>query len=285
MSRRIAGSPALLAIGILFVLPAMAEAQLFPNLSIRRQREPRPAEPPFYAHVRRDYYGYFPTCWSKFPDGWACPCPNPELPNAAESFRKIPLAKPPVDPLGEGDFGPDDDGLMGDPGAAEPNMPAMPEGRSPFELGPMDEPPTPPTNPGPGTAPAPERGRSPFDREPKAENNPDHPVNGGTPVSEAGRTSPPTTFGEMPRLPEVAPTLIEAESSLEPGSMALTPDATLASNRDSSRPNLGPLPAPNPVPMMVPEPVVGMTAPSPVQAPQRRSLLGSLFGQGNRRRR
>ncbi|WP_435010154.1 hypothetical protein P12x_001384 [Tundrisphaera lichenicola] len=286
-SRRIAGSPALLAIGLLFILPAMAEAQLFPNLSIRRQREPRAAEPPFYAQVRRDYYGYFPTCWSRFPEGWACPCPNPELPNAAESFRKRPLDKP-IDPLlGEPGLGPDDGDTPGDPGAADANMPPIPEpGRSPFDLNPMDDTPTAPANPRPAPAPSPDRGRSPFELEPKAEVSPASPATRGTPEVGAAEVLPPSTFrGDMPQLPEVAPTMISSESTLEPGSMTLAPDAILASNRESSRPNLGPLPEANPVAVMTPEPLVGQPMTAPVQAPQRRSLIGSLFGQGNRRRR
>ncbi len=77
------GSPAWLAIGLVFLLPTLAEAQLFPNRTIRRERPPCTSETPFNAQVRRDYFGYYPTCWSRFPSGWACPCPNPELPNLA----------------------------------------------------------------------------------------------------------------------------------------------------------------------------------------------------------
>src|SRR4051812_27232709 len=93
-TRRIPGSSALLAIALIAALPSIGNAQLFPNQQIKRQRQACVQEPPFNAHVRRDYFGYYPTCWNRFPAGWACPCPNPELPNAAESFRKQPRDKP-----------------------------------------------------------------------------------------------------------------------------------------------------------------------------------------------
>lgn len=81
----------------------------------RRQRIPCELEDPVYAQYRQLYYGYHPTCWRRFPDGWGCP--SPEAPNAAEAFRKLPLQEPPsiddLEPLEPFDF---DD--LGDPNAA-----------------------------------------------------------------------------------------------------------------------------------------------------------------------
>jgi hypothetical protein len=262
-TRRGLGLPALLAIGLLYVLPSMAEAQLFPNRTIRRQREACAAEPPFNNHVRRDYFGYYPTCWSKFPDGWACPCPNPELPDPAKSFRDIPLSIPPNPADAESGLGTDRDdrAMPGEPPTTDPNLPPVPDrNRSPFDLDTKPDAPAPPGNANPPAGP------------------------GGNPAtSSAGRISAPTALREMPRLPAVAPTSTTEESNLVPGSIAMVPDATLASNGSSSRPDLGPLPAADSGPMVDPEPpVVGAPPSAPAQAPQRKSLLGGLF---NRRKR
>lgn len=254
--------PALLAIGLLYVLPTMAEAQLFPNRTIRRQREACAAEPPFYGQVRRDYFGYFPTCWSRFPQGWACPCPNPELPNAAKSFQDLPLSVPPEAGVDEPGLGNEREGAMpGEPPVPDPNLPPVPDrDRSPFDLPMEPEAPTPPRATPPPAPP------------------------GGNPsTSSAGRASTPTALREMPRLPAVSPTSTREEPGLEPGSIALVPDVTLASNPPSSRPDLGPLPTPDAGPMVDPEsPTLGAPPSTPAQAPQRKSLIGGLF---NRRKR
>jgi len=277
-TRRGPGSAALLAIGLLFLLPAMAEAQLFPNQPIKRQRESCATEPPFYAHVRRDYYGYFPTCWSKFPEGWACPCPNPELPNAAVSFRDRPRDDPSKRPAEDPGLGaePDDRAMPGDPPAPDPDLPPVPDrGRSPFD---MDRPGT----SGPTRAPDP----IPPVRAPNG-NATVRPGDNPS-VPPASRISPPTTLREMPSLPEVAPSTVQNEPTRESGSMAVVPEATLTSTRPSDRPDLGPLPpTPEVNPGMIgdPErPIVGVPPAVPAQAPQRRSLLGGLFGSGRRRR-
>ena len=248
------------------------------------ERTPKPLEPPFYAHVRRDYYGYFPTCWSRFPEGWACPCPNPELPNAAASFRDRPLDKPRDPGLDEPGMEGEEGAISADPGTADPNMPEIPApGRSPFDLQTKPDTPAQPAAPAPGAQPLPERGSVAVRPEPRTGRPPGRP-----------RLRPRDGHRRRPRSarcrdsPRSHPTLSQVESRLEPGAMTLAPEATLASNRASSRPNLGPLPDPNPgqVPQMSDlEPTVGLPAPAPVQAPQRRSLLGGLFGQGNRRRR
>jgi len=273
------GSPALLALGLLSLLPASAEAQLFPNQPIRRQRESCATEPPFYSQVRREYYGYFPTCWSKFPEGWACPCPNPELPDPAKSFRDNPRSEPtkPDDADRETGMDPTEDGMPGEPPGPDANIPPLPNTRAPFN---MDESPvTPPQPDAPGTA-------TPPSRAPNS-NAPARPGDNPS-VPPASRSTPPTTLREMPGLPDLAPSMTRRESPMEPGSMVMVPDATLTSNPPSSRPDLGPIPSaplPNPGMMAEPEPMVGRPPAAPAQAPQRRGLLGGLFGSGNRRRR
>ena len=46
-TRRRFGSPAWLAVGLVMLLPALAEAQLFPNRTIRREKPSCATEPPF----------------------------------------------------------------------------------------------------------------------------------------------------------------------------------------------------------------------------------------------
>ena len=82
---------ALLALGWLLGGTSVCHAQLFPHLGIRRQKADCAQEPPFNKYIRQNYYGYYPTCWRAFPPGWACPCPNPALPNWEASKRETPL--------------------------------------------------------------------------------------------------------------------------------------------------------------------------------------------------
>ncbi len=79
VSRRRGGRAGLLALALVLVAPALASAQLFPDLPIRRERTPCDQENPQFRHIRQEYWGYYPTCWRKFPPGWGCP--SPEAPN------------------------------------------------------------------------------------------------------------------------------------------------------------------------------------------------------------
>jgi hypothetical protein len=263
------GSPAWLASGLVLLLPTLAQAQLFPNRTIRRERPPCSSEPPFNATVRRDYFGYYPTCWSRFPAGWECPCPNPEKPNAALEFQRMPLGSqrgngPRVDSgAGLDDTAPDD---MGD------RKPANPAGDN--------------------AIPLPNGGRSPFELDP----NPKPPGTPGadpTPPPSGPGSRPSAGLMEMPKLPATTPSA-SFESPLQPGAMAMTPDASLASNNTSeARPDLGPLPS---APVSIPnnlanpsdpiyQPTQTAPAPAPVQAPKRRGILSSLFGPKNTQNR
>ena len=74
---------------VLGLYPAIADAQLFPDLPIKRQRPCCLNEDPRFGMIRREYFGYYPTCWRRFPDGWGCP--SPEAPDWAASLHKTPL--------------------------------------------------------------------------------------------------------------------------------------------------------------------------------------------------
>lgn len=278
------GSPAWLAAALVLLLPTLAQAQLFPNRAIRRERPPASSEPPFNSIVRRDYFGYYPTCWSKFPAGWACPCPNPELPNPAASFAKIPFNKRRGSVGDDSERGADPDNP--DAGAGDmprssdtetPNIPLPNGGRSPFNL---DANPTPP-----GATPATDPFITPDPTAPK-------PAGPGSAPAPAGRPSGSTSSLEMPRLPSTSPSTTY-ESSLTPGSMVMMPDATLASSdTNDGRPDLGPLPinaaASSPATSTAGPSAFEPTAvggPVPAQAPRRRGLLSGLFGGGATRRR
>lgn len=92
VSRRLARPSSLAVLALLLGLPGLAQAQLFPNLPIRRQRVDCAHENPAYPMIRQQYWGYYPTCWRRFPPGWGCP--SAEAPNWAASLEKQPLPKP-----------------------------------------------------------------------------------------------------------------------------------------------------------------------------------------------
>ena len=148
-------SSALLALAMILGVPALAEAQLFPNLPLRkRERADCSQENPQYKMVRQEYWGYYPTCWRKFPAGWGCP--SADAPNWEQAKRDLALDKLPDDglPPAEGDGMPADGADPAETPANPPANNALPElpseGTSPF-----DQPVTPPTPPPatPGTAP------------------------------------------------------------------------------------------------------------------------------------
>jgi hypothetical protein len=125
-----------LVLGVLTVLVSvsgLAQAQqsgLFPNHPIRRQRVPCPNEDPVYKLYRSQYFGYHPTVWRQFPDGWGAP--SPYAPNPKLEFEKLPIkpleAAPPPGEEDEEMPAPPDRGRQ-----PIPNPPAENE-RSPFEM-------------------------------------------------------------------------------------------------------------------------------------------------------
>jgi len=135
---------ALAVVAISASLPQMAWAQqsgLLPNSFIKRHRVPCDHEDPIYKISKYQYFGYHPTCWHRFPDGWGCP--SADAPNREKSFAETPLGSREE---GEMEAPPDQGpGMENPPPRTRPNLPAIPGGeRSPFD--------TPPAAPG-GTPP------------------------------------------------------------------------------------------------------------------------------------
>ena len=115
MGRNRRPSPAAWAIALVLGLPALAEAQLLPRLPTwKRHRPPCEAEPPIYKMYRQQYFGYYPTCWRRFPPGWGC-LDNPERPNFAADLVRQPLPTNPERGLGN-EFDTLDEGGMRPPG-------------------------------------------------------------------------------------------------------------------------------------------------------------------------
>lgn len=258
--------------------PTFVQAQqtgLFPLRPIRRERVPCPAEDPVYRLHREQFYGYFPTCWRRFPPGWGCM--SPEAPDPAASYKKYPRTPPPSDAM-EGD-------QPGAPGAMpdEPDQEGAPRPGGGAAPGPNPLP-TPPPSRGnlfelddtkPGNAPnrpAPPPGSNPNDLPPPG-----------------SALSPRTAPDSKPSAGLMAPGLPTAGLAPREAAPGGGPDALLAlpENPGAGAP---PNPVVNPLPpvdaptgaLNEPVPGPGPTM-QPEQAPQRRSLLGGLFS-GLRRR-
>lgn len=268
---RAAFGPAVL-LAIVLGGPAVSHAQLIPNLNVRRERPPCVAEPPFYPLVRQQYFGYYPTCWRKFPPGWACPCPNPELPNWQASLAKDPIRTESGDsprPGGEEDpFTAPDRGNR-DPGD-DRNLPPPPDDNaSPFEKDAKDAMDARPDNPpGLDEAPAPRRDR---------------------PRPNGADLLPRTEVAPAP-----APAVIEARAEARARTVAPTevPPLVLTDEEDAA-PLAPPLNGPAGMPVAPASSLPGASTidatPTPpplaptVQAPARRSILGNIFGRTRRR--
>ena len=311
-------SPAVWAFALVLAAPLLASAQqtgLFPLAPIRRERVPCPMEDPLYGLYRSQYYGYFPTCWRRFPPGWGCP--SPEAPNAAQSFAEIkrdelPSVEEAPPEEGGGPEGPprpapggELEPLPGGRGPAVPSpeqLPPIPGGtRSPFEL----EKPRPapgPSNPnGASLTPAPaEPGTAPSLNPPG-----DGDESPARPGSEtAARLAPAPTPAPAPAPPPVLPSPSPSPSvptaPAERGDvLGSGPESTspLLALPDPSGPSAstvppgggtpvessGPPSLPSPTPVTPPE--ASTASPAPVQAPRRLSVLGNLFNAIGLKRR
>lgn len=178
-------------IGLTLLASESADAQLFPNMWIRRQRPDCDNESPMIKMNRDFYYGYHPTEWKRFPEGWGIS--SPEVINKEELMAQI---KKEIKRLDE-EFGPPSrDNRGGDedipqrgggdrnaePGNAIPRPVPLPnQESSPFNLDAKPATPAiPPSRPStsaaggaaqPGTTPPatpslPKPGDSPFDLPP-----------------------------------------------------------------------------------------------------------------------
>ena len=261
-SRRRFRSPAAWALVVVFGAPALVEAQqsgLFPNAPINRERVPCPHEDPVYRLYRHQYFGYHPTCWRRFPEGWGCP--SPEAPNVAQAFRDQPRDAPPE--------------------TCRPMTKATSRVRPPRRRGPRADargaPPrrTIPAAPSNWTSRGPHGRRNPTRCFPS-------PRPSGFPMPRR-RDRLRRRAGGARRPPR--------RSCNEPTGTARE-RSDLASRRRSRnwggrRPRCrrsSPCPASSPRPLRMTGPGHAMHA-TPARAPQRRGFLGGLFGGSGRRRR
>jgi hypothetical protein len=229
---------------------------LFPLAPIKRERVPCPMEDPVYQLYRQQYFGYHPTCWRKFPNGWGCP--SPEAPNTEADFRKRPRDKPLYGDEGEapmdGDLPLNEPPAGGDAGGPNP-LPPVPE--DPGVFGPE-------TKPG-GAAPANPNALPPVDTKP-----PENPP--AAPPGNASAPKPPINNQLEPLAPaaSVPPELPPISSLSEPSAPVATPPTT---SIEALPPTTG---------TSISEPAASV---APAQAPRRTSLIGNLFGGFSGRRR
>jgi hypothetical protein len=291
-------SPAVWAAALTLGVPALVQAQtqLFPLAPIQRQRPPCPMEDPVYGLYRQQYFGYFPTCWRTFPTGWGCP--SAEAPDTTRAFaerKRDPLPDNLPDLDTEPGMGPAPDAGPGTPrGRGTP--PPLPPTRSPFDL--PDAAPNP--NPGGDRAPLPgPAGEAVLPRDFRA--NPP-----GVP-SAASRIEPPRIAPDekgitaertapllaLPSAVEAAPTPIPVGPSTDP----VGQNGTVPVPVSTPGASLGPLPSlpdqvlgdgagaggsrtvmnPSPLPPQTMETPAATMSGFPVQAPQRRGPISSLF--------
>lgn len=269
-SRRRLRSPAAWALVVVLGAPALVEAQqsgLFPNASIRRERVPCPHEDPVYRLYRHEYFGYHPTCWRRFPEGWGCP--SPEAPNVAQAFRDQPRDAPSAILPGEegGDLPGDEN-----PGAGREPMPGMlppppDDTRSPFEL---DEPgPARPAGPDPVLPDPPPAGIL----DPATPRLGVPPAPGGL-TAPAGVPRAETPSNRM-ELPEAPPAGVSFASPTTGSELA---------GPTTSVPPMEPFPGQF-APTASGDELGRATQGTPARAPQRRGFLGGLFGGAGRKRR
>ena len=94
-SRRRDQGLVLAVLTVVLSLPELAQAQqtgLFPLAPIKRQRVPCDQEDPIYKTYKHQYFGYHPTCWRPFPDGWGCPSRlAPTKADWEKSLKETPL--------------------------------------------------------------------------------------------------------------------------------------------------------------------------------------------------
>ncbi len=292
---RRSSSPAVLAVVLTLGVPALVQAQtqLFPLAPIQRQRVTCPMEDPVYGLYRQKYYGYFPTCWRAYPPGWGCP--SPEAPVVAREFEKRKRDALPKDIPLEPDFGPGTEGAPGDApglprgrGGVSPPLPSG--GRSPFELdppgatGPGDRMPAPDPRGGGGALPPQALRTSPSARSLTARRN-QPPAAAPDEKGNASEGAAPLLALPDPVETTTTPTPSAGGAGSDPVGQNGTPPTPLVS--PSAAAGLLPtLPEPGVTQQVVnpsPMPPATMETPDnfapvvPVQAPQRRGPISSLF--------
>lgn len=259
-TRRLFRSQVTWGISLVLLAPTFAQAQqtgLFPLAPIRRQRVPCPEENPIYRQYRQDFYGYYPTCWRRFPPGWGCP--SPDAPNMKKEYEAIPPEEVPAylqrrpEDMGEGN---DEEPRDREANPARPEIPGVPPGgRSPLDAPPEGGPSTPKRDSPPAVEPIP--GRPPGAAE--------------SPGPLSARTARPPDAIQFER----SDTTIQ-NSAADP--LLPLPDPPSATTQPISAP-------------VSAEPLGANVGPAtdgavmPGQAPRRRGLIGGLFDSLGIRRR
>lgn len=262
----------LACLAIMGAFPTISWAQLLPNLPLQKHKKtPCANESSAIQMYRREYFGYQPTCWRKFPTGWGCP--SPEAPNAAAEFaqrkreKPVPSAGPDDLPAGTDDL----PSMPGDgtaPGMDErPNssLPPIPGGGgSPFDLN------TNPSNPRPPAGNSPRGGDRPgLDGGPA-----------GGPLDPPSRPSPGASARTVKRR---QPTLASHAPSLDVPSFAdPIPQLSSSASFDPLPGSIAQPPALGAVDDLVDSPA---NSSAKATAPKRTGLLAGLFGNVNTRRR
>jgi len=269
----------LAVLALVVSLPELARAQqggLFPNAPIRRQRVPCDQQDPIYKTYKYQYWGYHPTCWRRFPDGWGCP--SPEAPNKEKSFEKQPLNV--GSPIEGGDVGRPDEGMSHRPDTARPRLPDLPPaGRDPFAPPPdTDKPGNAPAAPRGGQAPLPLPSGDPFQLD-----KPDNPPANAPKPPRASRTRPaaPSAVSSGPelsapaedtgRIPGSRTSRNDTDGTGEDGPLLALPAVNLPPINDSSYFGTEP-----PQATASNDPAANSTT-SPGSPPPRRSFLSGLF--------
>jgi len=220
-------------------------------------------EDPVYKLYRHEYFGYHPTCWRRFPANWGCP--SPEAPNAAAEFKKLPRDIPPDEegegmPGPEGEQGPAPGPRNAPQGEPNPNnIPALPEGRNPFDID-NNTPAKPPARGGESVKP------------PAGDNTPVPP-----PVDAPGVDNPGAANAPDPGLPPVAEAVESAPGSVAGGPeqpLLSLPDPTAGAPVGAGNPGPGTTIAPPPAPRGV---MADPNTTGPFQAPRRTSVISNLF--------
>jgi hypothetical protein len=310
-----------LALVVVVLGQATARAQgVFPDIYIKRQRPCCAAEDPRYRVIREQYYGYFPTCWRRFPPGWGCP--SPDAPNWEAAKAELPLS--PLEALpGGGEVG--EPGVRrggGEPGrGTPPELPPIPDEDSrdlfqdnlqPPANPPLNEPaprdlfdipgggasasPAAPTGapilgtpPGPADAPSDPNATGANEIPAAAPSVPTigssepFPAPGLTPPGDLGAGAPEIGLdlsGDLPSAPPLAPPSAMAPGGLPPGTF---PGPIAPGTPEFGRPIPGPIsggPTEFGQPIPGPEPIPAPTASA--RAP-RRGPIANLLGRMRKR--
>ncbi|HEV3162463.1 MAG TPA: hypothetical protein VGZ22_00375 [Isosphaeraceae bacterium] len=287
--RRLVGSLALTALALV-CLPAVAEAQLFPHWPIRRERPSCAQEPPEFRQTRQMYYGYFPTCWRKFPPGWGCPTAErvdiegmrrdiqsefEKMQTGAGAQPEGPLPDNTMPNTPEEGGGPPPNTV---PPGEEPTPVPSREERSPFR---MDD----GSGRRPGNSGTPRGTPRPGTGEPVTP--PATTPGSGSPGGSAGLDAPAESVSASGSDPGAPLTLLDVGNPSSPVSSG----ALVSGADDLPFPSPPAASSPSPVPPSAPAPPAVAVAPSPytpapvIQAPPRRRLIGGLFQNLNWLRR